>query len=68
MSLLRYNRSPFRDFEIYLRIVVGLDEDDIHFILKQNNLISVTYEKASSYSIKDISEVVYTMGDNEGSL
>ena len=28
-----YARSLFRDFEIYLRIVVGLDEDDIQLIL-----------------------------------
>ena len=27
--LMGYARSPFRDFESYLRIVVGLDEDDI---------------------------------------
>ena len=30
-----YARSPFRDFENYLRIVVGLDEDDNQLILKQ---------------------------------
>ena len=35
--LLSYLGSPFRDFESYLRIVVGLDEDDFHLILKQNN-------------------------------
>ena len=33
--LLGYNRSLFRDFEIYLRIVVGLEEEDIQLILKQ---------------------------------
>ena len=32
---MRYARSPFRDFESYLRVVVGLDEDHIHSILKQ---------------------------------
>ena len=30
-----YARSPFRDFESYLRIVVGLDEDDIQLNLKK---------------------------------
>ena len=35
--LMAYARSPFRDFESYLRIVVGLDEDDIRLILKQYN-------------------------------
>ena len=32
--LLGYARSPFRDIESYLKIVVGLDEDDIQLILK----------------------------------
>ena len=29
MLIMGYARSPFRDIEIYLRIVVGLDENDI---------------------------------------
>ena len=33
--LMGYARSLFRDFESYLRIVVGMDEDDIRSILKQ---------------------------------
>ena len=32
-----YARSLFRDVESYLRIVVGLNEDDIQLILKQYN-------------------------------
>ena len=32
-----YARSPLRDFESYLRIIVGLNEDDIQLILKQYN-------------------------------
>ena len=32
--LLGYARSPFRAFESYLRIAVGLDEEDIQLILK----------------------------------
>ena len=28
-----YARSPFRNFESFLRIVVGSDEDDIQLIL-----------------------------------
>ena len=35
--LLGYAKSLFRDFESYLRIVIGLDEDDIQLILKQYN-------------------------------
>ena len=37
MLLMGYSRSPFRGFETYLRIVVGLDKDDSQFILKQCN-------------------------------
>ena len=35
-------RSPFRDFEKYLRIVIGLNEGDIQLILKQyiSNFVS----------------------------
>ena len=39
-----YARSPFRDFESYLRIVIGLHEDDIQMILEQYNANFVTYE------------------------
>ena len=39
-----YARSPSRDFESYLKIVVGLDEDDIRLILKQYNRNFATYE------------------------
>ena len=50
-------------------MVVGLDEDDIQLILKQNSSNFVTYELSHGiYSIKDISEAVYTMGDHEGTL
>ena len=42
--LLGYTRSHFRDFESYLRIVVGLDEEDIQLILKQYNSNFITYE------------------------
>ena len=42
--LTNYAKSPFRDFESYLRIVIGLDEDDIHLVLNQYNSDFVTYE------------------------
>ena len=64
-----YARSPFRDFESYLRLVVGLDEDDIQLILNKYNSSFVTYDTSPGiYSIKDISEAAYTMGDHEGTL
>ena len=62
-------RSPFRDYTGDLRIVVGLDEDDIQLILKQYNENFVFYQLSSCiYSIRDISEAVYTMGDHERTL
>ena len=35
--LMAYARSPFRDFESYLRIIVGSGEDNIQLFLKQDN-------------------------------
>ena len=42
--LMGYARSPFRNFESYLIIVVGLDEDDVQIVLKQDILNFVTSE------------------------
>ena len=64
-----YARSPFRDFENYLRIVVVSDEDDIQLILKQYNSNFVTYELSPGiYTVKNSSQAVYTMGHHEGTL
>ena len=64
-----YARSPFRDFECYLKIVVRLDKDDIQLILKQCSSNFVTYELSpGTYTFKDISEAVHKMGDHDGSL
>ena len=69
MFLLNYAQSPFRDFESCLRIVIGLDEDDIHLNLKQYRSKIFTFEiPPSIYSIKDISAVVCTMRYREGTL
>ena len=52
--LLGYARSPFRDFKINLRIVIGSDENDIEIILKQYNEKFITYELSPGiYTIKD---------------
>ena len=37
MFLMSATRSPFRDSEGYLRVVIGLNEDDIQLVLKQSN-------------------------------
>ena len=64
-----YARSPFRDFESYLRIVIGLDEDKIRLILKQYNEKIITYElEPGNYTIVDIQKAVYKFGDHEGTL
>ena len=59
--LLNYSRSQFRDFESYLRIRVGLDEEDIQLILKEYNSHFITYELSPGiYTIQDISDAVHT--------
>ena len=64
-----YARSPFRDFESYLRMVVGLDEDDIQLILRRYYLKFITFELSPGINtIKDVSEAVCTMSDHEGTL
>ena len=69
MLLMGYTGSPFRYFERDFRIVVGLDEDDLQLYLKQHNSNFVTYFLFPGiYSTKDLSEDVYTMGDDEGTL
>ena len=61
--LVGYNRSLFRDFESFLRIVIGLDEEDIQLILKQYNSHFVTYELTPGiYTIQDISDTIHTFG------
>ena len=67
--LTDYAKSPFRDFESYLRIVVGLEEDNIQLILKQYNEKFNTYElDPGNYTIEDLQEAVYPLGDHEGTL
>ena len=59
--LLGYARSLFRDFEIYLRIVVGLHEEDIQLILKEYSSHFTTYELTPGiYSIQDNSDTIHT--------
>ena len=67
--LLGYARSLFRDFESYLRYVIGLYEDDIQLILKQNKANFGTYElDPGEYTIEDLQEAVYLLDDHEGTL
>ena len=67
--LMGYARSPFRDFESYLRIFVGLEDDNIRLILKQYNEKFITYElEPGNYTIEDLRKAVYPLGDHEGTL
>ena len=67
--LMGYARSLFRDFESYLRIIVGLDEDDIRLILKQYNANFVTCElDPANYTFESLQKNVYPLGDHEGTL
>ena len=64
-----YARSPFRDFESFLRMTGDLDEDDIQLILKQYNSNFVTYElDTGNYTIEDLQKAVYPLGDLGGTL
>ena len=67
--LMYYARSPFRDFESFLRMTSDLGEDDIQLILKQYNEKFVSYElDPGNYSIEDLQKIVYPLGDHEGTL
>ena len=67
--LTGYARSLFRDFEIYLRIAVGLEEDNIRLILKQYNEKFITYAlEPGNYNIDDIHQAVYSLDDHKGNL
>ena len=57
--MIRYSRSPFRDFEKYLRNLTGLNEDDIQVIIKQNNSKFIRYKHSLGvYTFQDLSEVL----------
>ena len=66
---MAYARSILRVFESYLRIVIGLEEDNIQLILKQYNEKFITYElDPGNYTIEDLQKAVYPLGDHEGLL
>ena len=64
-----YSASSFRDFESYLRLVIGLDEKDNQLILKEYNSHFITYELTPGiYTIKDISDAIQTFSGHEGTI
>ena len=67
--LYGYIRSRFRDFESFLRIVIGLDEKDIQLNLKEYNSHFITYELTPGiYSIQDISGTIHDFSVNNESI
>ena len=67
--LTGYARSLFRDFESYLRLAVGLEEENIRLILKQYNEKFITYElDPGNYNIEDIHQAVYSLDDHKGNI
>ena len=58
---MSYACSPLQDFESYLRIVVGLDEDDIQLILKKNSSNFVTYEISPGISSIKLVQRLFTL-------
>ena len=67
--LFGYSASSFRDFESYLRLVIGLDEEDIQLILKEYNSLFITYELTPGiYTIQDISDAIQTFGGHEETI
>ena len=64
--LFGYSASSFRDFESYLRLVVGLDEKDIQLILKEYNSYFITYELTPGiYTIQNISDAIQTFSGHQ---
>ena len=64
--LFGYCASSFRDFESYLRLVIGLDEEDIQLILKEYNSHFITYQLTPGiYTMQDISDAIKTFSGHE---
>ena len=67
--ILGFARLSIRDFESYLKKVIGLDEDDIQIFSEQYNFSLIVYGiPPGNYSNKDNLEVIHHMGDHGGTL
>ena len=57
--IIRYSLWQFQDFETYLRILTGVNEDDIQLKSKQYSSKFITYEiPLGNYTFEDLSEVI----------
>ena len=69
MLILCHAWFSFRDLESFLRIVVGLYEDDVQLILGHFNSKFITYETAPGiYSFRAFSEAICFVRDHQGTL
>ena len=67
--LLGYSASPFRDFESYLRLVIGLDDEDVQLILKEYNSHFITNELTPGiYTIQDITDAIQTFSGHQETI
>ena len=67
--LFGYSASSFRDFESYLRLLIGLDEKDIRLILKEYNSRFITYElPPGTYTIQDISDAIQIFSGHQETI
>ena len=61
--------SSFGDFEGYLRLVIGLDEEDMQLILKEYNSHFITYQLTPGiYRMQDISNAIKTFSGHEETI
>ena len=69
MSLMGCDTSPFKNFVSYLRIVVGLDEEDIQENLKKYKSKFVSYELTPGIcTIQDLLDAVQTFAGHQETL
>ena len=61
--LMGYARSPFRDFESYLRTVIGLDEKDLQLILKHNNSFFIVAKFLQAFAPSKMFQKSFTQWD-----
>ena len=67
--LYGYSASSFRDFESYLRLIIGLDEEDIRLILKEYNSHFITYELTPGiYTMQDISDAIKSFSGHQETI
>ena len=67
--LFGYSASSFRDFESYLRLAVGLVEEDIQLIFEEYSSYFFTYELTPGiYTIQDISDAIQTFSGHEETI